>query len=138
MRSIFLLMSLSVLGACGDNADNSVAAVSQISAATPKPTKCTITSNIIGDIALGNTIAQVRLGHPQAVLTPLKDNEDVAFTSIKITPEIEIFAYTENTNTANANNSETNPITYLSTASRVCKTADGVHPDMLLADAEQV
>lgn len=138
MRSIFLLMSLSVLGACGDNADNSVAAVSQISAATPKPTKCTITSNSIGDIALGNTIAQVRLGHPQAVLTPLKDNEDVAFTSIKITPEIEIFAYTENTNTANANNSETNPITYLSTASRVCKTADGVHPDMLLADAEQV
>ena len=87
MRSIFLLMSLSVLGACGDNADNSVAAVSQISAATPKPTKCTITSNSIGDIALGNTIAQVRLGHPQAVLTPLKDNEDVAFTSIKITPE---------------------------------------------------
>lgn len=139
MRPIALILLTSLLFACSESeqTDSTAASVVENPPAVA-PLSCTITPNSIGDIGLGNTLAQVRLSHPQAVLTSLKDNEDVAFTAIKINPEIEIFAYTENADVAHVNNSETSPITYLSTTSRVCQTAQGVYPSMLIADAEQI
>lgn len=140
MRLIYLVLLTGLLAACGsDETDNQAASANHIATSqASSPAKCQISTNSIGDIALGDTMAQVRLNHPHAVITPLQDEEKVAFTSIKITPEIEIFAYTENTDITNTTRSETSPISYLSTSSRVCKTAEGVYPSMLVADAEQI
>lgn len=135
MRPIFLMMTLCVLAACGSEEQMPPAAAMVSAPQAPAPVQCEIDQNSIAGVPLGTSIAQVRQQFPKAVITPLQDADGVAFTSIKITPEIEIFAYTDNSQAIAA---DQQPITYLDTASRVCKTAQGVHPYMLLADAEQI
>ncbi len=138
MRFIALILTLSLLTACSndesDNAETASASVAAALAPTTAPIQCEIDSNSIAGIPLGITLAQVRQQFPNAVLTPLQDAEGIQFTSIKITPEIEIFAYTD----GNQANHDDSPITYMDTASRVCKTAAGVHPFMELAQAEKI
>lgn len=133
MRFITLIFALFALAACGndDAAENEAPSASPTQAAASM--QCEIDSNSIAGVPLGITVAQLRQQFPQAVLTPLQDVEGIQFTSIKITPEIEIFAYTDG-----AKNTDDSPITYMDTSSRVCKTAQGVHPFMELAQAEKI
>lgn len=139
MRKLLILATL-LLSACGgeESSPSTASATASTAHQAPTPMQCEIDTNSIAGIPIGTTIAQVRQSFPKALIKPLQDAEGVTFASIKITPEIEIFAYTDSTNTADNTLNENSPITYLDTASSVCKTAQGVHPYMLVADAEQI
>lgn len=102
-----------------------------VSAAAAHHPLCEIDDNSIGGIPLGTSLEQVRQSFPHAVLTPVTDAEGVGFTMIKLNADVEIAAYTDQQENPAA------PITYLDTASKACKTAQGVHPEMLLETAEQ-
>lgn len=133
IRSLFLFVALYVLSACSESNDEAAASpVIGAKAAAVKPTAlCEIDENSIGGIPLGTSLEQVRQLFPHAILTPVTDAEGVGFTMIKLGSDVEIAAYTEQQEDSDA------PITYLDTASEVCKTAEGVHPNMLLEIAEQ-
>lgn len=134
MRPIALLLALTLLAACGSEDEDTPAAAS-VTAQAPAPIKCEIDRNSIAGIPLGTTIEQVRQQFPKALIKSLQDNEGIAFTSIQLTPDIQIFAYTDSSQATAADNS---PITYLDTASAACKTEQGVHPFMEVAKAEQI
>lgn len=128
---LMILSSLLLLAACGEPESQQHTAAS-----TPKPTPakplCEIDENSIAGIPLGTTLTEVKQVMPNAIITPLKDKNGMTFSSIKVSPEIEVFVYTEE------NDNPDSPISYLNTRSAVCDTAQGVRPNMLVRDAEKI
>lgn len=127
---MFVLPLCLWLAACSEAEPPAIPSAVAASAAAHQPL-CEIDDNSIGGIPLGTSLEQVRQSFPHAVLTPVTDAEGVGFTMIKLNPDVEIAAYT------GAPENPAEPITYLDTASKACKTAQGVHPEMLLEHAEQ-
>lgn len=135
MKRLFLIGLALFLTACSEkNADNKTSAsantINTNLGNTSKIPLCIITDNSIGGIQIGNTLNKVKQSFPHATITPTNDSENIKFVSIKLNPDVEIFAYT-------SDNTTSTPITYLYTNSKSCQTQAGVHPDMPLTDVEQ-
>ena len=138
-RKLLMLAAVCLTAACSDKQDKveDTASAAPAAAAVAAAPLCEIDDNSIAGIPLGTTPAQIRQMFPNAVLTPVQDAEGVAFVSVKLNPEVEVFAYTDVGEGSEDVAAENRAITYLDTPSKVCKTAAGVHPQMLLKTAEQ-
>lgn len=135
MKRLFLIGLTLFFTACSEkNVQNTASAPAHTTTSSPNTTPpiplCTITNDSIGDIHIGSTLNKIRQSFPHATITPTNDGENTQFVSIKLNPDVEIFAYT-------SDNTNSTPITYLDTHSKACQTQAGVHPDMPLADVEQ-
>lgn len=96
---------------------------------------CHISAHGIGGIKLGQSIKQVKKAFPQARFEQVNDAEGAEFTQITLNPTIKdfskniiVFAHTDD---------NTGKIEYLETTSSLCKTTEGIHPQMSLKYAEQ-
>ena len=90
---------------------------------------CTITPESIGDVKLGQTLAQVKRAFPQMKVRSESDAEGVEMWRLPVALNAVVYAHVEE--------GRRGRIDFLETFSAACQTQDGVHPAMRLTQVAQ-
>ena len=90
---------------------------------------CTITPESIGDVKLGQTLAQVKRAFPQMKVRSESDAEGVEMWRLPVAPNAVVYAHVEE--------GRRGRIDALETFSAACQTQDGVRPTMRLTQVAQ-
>lgn len=95
-----------------------------------------ITSDSVGAIKLGMTVAEARKVMPKATFTRLSDGEGIALIGVLQNKDVlmTLYAGEEDNESAIDENAK---IEFIEVWNSDYKTADGVHPNMKLSDAEK-
>jgi hypothetical protein len=117
-------------------AADSVAAVSSAPAAAALG-GCVIADSAIGKLELGMTVTEAKASWPEATFSRTSDGEGVALIDVSVGSDQMIVAYAGEDDAESPVDS-TKPMKQLETFSDKCVTANGVHPGMLVSDAEKI